>query len=118
MSDGGGNRVLETGPGPMGPTRMSGDEAVTMGLVNRLTAPGQALRSATELAQRIATFPKVALATEYHYGINTIASGETIEGASRFAAGPGRHGHPPQLSTRRAALAPIRDKVRLVRFLP
>ena len=90
---------------------VSGDEAVAMGLVNRSVAPGTALAAAVELATAIAAFPQrclrsdrqssyeqwsddvpQALATEYRHGIETIRSGETQEGAARFAAGEGRHG--------------------------
>ena len=185
VAEGTGNRVLETGPGPMGPTRMllgkpviaaveghavagglelavwcdlrvaatdaifgvycrrwgvplvdggtirlprlvghshaldliltgrgvSGDEAKAMGLVNRLTEPGEALATAIELARQVAAFPQLclrndrlssyeqwsldlegALRAEYRYGMATIASGETRDGAARFAAGAGRHG--------------------------
>jgi enoyl-CoA hydratase len=186
VSAGSGNRVTETGPGPMGPTRMllakpviaavegfavagglelavwcdlrvaaedavfgvfcrrwgvpladggtvrlprlighshaldlilsgrgvSGAEAHAMGLVNRLTAPGRALAAAVELGQQLAAFPpnclrndrlsvyeqwsldlEEALIAEYRYAISTIDSGEARQGAARFAAGEGRHGH-------------------------
>jgi enoyl-CoA hydratase len=33
-----------------------------------------------------------ALRNEYRHGIATIRSGETVEGARRFASGAGRHG--------------------------
>ena len=33
-----------------------------------------------------------ALANEYRHGIETLRSGESVEGAQRFAAGAGRHG--------------------------
>jgi len=33
-----------------------------------------------------------ALANETRLGLDTIASGETLAGAARFAAGAGRHG--------------------------
>ena len=33
-----------------------------------------------------------ALGNEYTHGIATISSGETLEGAARFASGEGRHG--------------------------
>lgn len=185
LSDGGGNRVVESGPGPMGPTRMllskpviaavegfavagglelavwcdlrvaaddavfgvycrrwgvplvdggtirlprlighshaldliltgrgvSGQEALTMGLANRITAPGEALTAAVGLAQQVAAFPQIcmrndrrssyeqwplgleeAIVTEYRHGIDTINSGETRAGAARFAFGEGRHG--------------------------
>jgi enoyl-CoA hydratase len=35
-----------------------------------------------------------AMVNETRLGLETIASGETLEGASRFAAGAGRHGAP------------------------
>ncbi|MGI8491863.1 MAG: crotonase/enoyl-CoA hydratase family protein [Acidimicrobiales bacterium] len=86
-------------------------EAFAIGLVNRVAAPGQALAAAIELATQVASVPQRclrsdrlssydqwpldlvdALSTEYHHGITTIASGETLSGAARFAAGEGRHG--------------------------
>ena len=92
---------------------VSGDEALAMGLVNRLTEPGGALAAAIELAAQIAAFPQLclrsdrlasydqwsldlpdALSAEYRHGIETIRSGETQAGAARFAAGEGRHGQP------------------------
>ena len=33
-----------------------------------------------------------AISNEYRYGIATIQSGETREGAARFTSGVGRHG--------------------------
>ena len=90
---------------------VSGDEAKAMGLVNRLTAPGQALAGALELAQQLSRFPQrclrsdrlssyrqwsldldAALREETWLGREVIRSGETREGASRFAGGAGRHG--------------------------
>jgi len=90
---------------------VSGDEALRMGLANRLTAPGAALGAAVELARSIAAFPQLcmradrrssyeqwgtsldeALARETALGWEVIASGETVAGAARFAAGEGRHG--------------------------
>ncbi len=90
---------------------VSGDEAQRMGLANRLVEPGQALPAAVELARRIAGFPQrcmradrmssyqqwdldldAALANEYRLGFEVIRSGETLEGATRFAKGAGRHG--------------------------
>ena len=87
------------------------EEAARMGLVNRLVEPGEALDAAVELATQLAAFPQrclrsdrlssyeqwsldgaAALAAEYRHGIATIQSGETLEGATRFAAGEGRHG--------------------------
>ena len=90
---------------------VSGEEARAMGLANRLVAPGAALEAAVEMATQLAAFPQlcmrgdrlssyeqwphdldVALQVEYEHGIATIGSGETLEGAARFAAGEGRHG--------------------------
>ncbi|MBA4179228.1 MAG: enoyl-CoA hydratase [Anaerolinea sp.] len=90
---------------------VSGDEALRMGLANRLVEPGKALEAALELARQLAAFPQrclrsdrlssyeqwgmemdEALVNEYRHGSATIASGETREGAARFAKGEGRHG--------------------------
>jgi len=90
---------------------VSGDEALRMGLANRIVEPGQALGAAVELAKDLARFPQRclrsdrlsayeqwsmdldgALLNEYRRGMETINSGETREGAARFAAGAGRHG--------------------------
>jgi enoyl-CoA hydratase len=92
---------------------VSGDEAVAMGLVNRLTEPGGALAAAVALAKELAELPQGclrsdrrsaheqwglslddALARETELGLEVIRSGETQAGAARFAAGAGRHGLP------------------------
>lgn len=88
-----------------------GDEALRMGLVNRLAPPGKALEEALELAKQLSKFPQrclrsdrrssldqwslpqdAALLRETLLGLDTIRSGETLEGARRFASGAGRHG--------------------------
>jgi enoyl-CoA hydratase len=90
---------------------VSGDEARTMGLANRIVEPGAALSAAVELAKQLAAFPQLcmrsdrlssyrqwnlglddALGEETRLGLEVIRSGETFEGAARFAAGAGRHG--------------------------
>ncbi|MEZ5238793.1 MAG: crotonase/enoyl-CoA hydratase family protein [Microthrixaceae bacterium] len=90
---------------------VSGEEARTMGLANRLVEPGSARSEAVALAHRIARFPQLcmrndrlsaiaqwdldqseAMAFEIGVGLETIRSGETREGAARFAAGEGRGG--------------------------
>jgi len=90
---------------------VSGDEALRMGLANRLVEPGTALENAVELARRIAAFPQLcmrndrrsayeqwgmslpdALLHETRLGLDVIRSGETLAGATRFASGAGRHG--------------------------
>jgi enoyl-CoA hydratase len=90
---------------------VTGEEALAMGLANRVVEPGTALAHARELARQIASFPQRcmrgdrmsayeawalpiddALKNEYRYGIATVQSGETRAGAERFASGIGRHG--------------------------
>ena len=99
------NDMILTGRG------VSGDEALHMGLANRLTAPGKALQEARVLAEQLSGFPQrclrsdrqssyeqwgmefnEALRNETTLGMATIQSGETREGATRFAQGAGRHG--------------------------
>jgi enoyl-CoA hydratase len=90
---------------------VSGDEARMMGLCTQLSEPGRALDDALALAARIAAFPQrcmrsdrlasyrqwdldlaAALREEARLGLEVIASGETLEGAQKFARGAGRHG--------------------------
>jgi enoyl-CoA hydratase len=90
---------------------VDGVEAERMGLVNRVTAPGQALAVAVALASELAVLPQrclrndrrsaweqwdldeaAATVNEVRLGMQTIASGETMAGAGRFASGAGRHG--------------------------
>jgi enoyl-CoA hydratase/carnithine racemase len=90
---------------------VSGEEAQRMGLANRLVPKGHALEEAKKLASQIAAFPQRcmrsdrlssyrqwelsqhdALRLETELGIEVIRSGETLEGATRFAKGAGRHG--------------------------
>ncbi|MCX7902710.1 MAG: crotonase/enoyl-CoA hydratase family protein [Burkholderiaceae bacterium] len=86
-------------------------EALAIGLANRVVPHGQALAAAKELAAQIARFPQVclrndrlsvyeqaglplpeALANEFRRGQATLAAGEALQGAQRFAAGDGKHG--------------------------
>ena len=86
-------------------------EALAIGLANRVVASGQALSSAVALGQQIAAFPQAcmrndrlsvlaqwgldeaaAMRSELRFGLVTLASGETVQGAGRFAQGQGRHG--------------------------
>src|SRR5262245_53699233 len=90
---------------------VSGDEARMMGLANRIVPKGRALEEAKKLAHDLAAFPQrclrsdrlssyrqwelglpEALRLETELGLEVIRSGETREGASRFAKGAGRHG--------------------------
>ena len=92
---------------------VGGDEAAAMGLANRVVEPGQALVAAVDLARELAALPQLclrsdrrssyeqwgrpldnALARETELGPATVRSGETLEGARRFAEGAGRHGSP------------------------
>lgn len=90
---------------------VTAEEVQSMGLVNVLAEPGQALAAALELAHRLAALPQAglrndrlsvleqwgmsegdAMANELSRGLETLASGEGGEGAARFAGGEGRHG--------------------------
>ncbi|MBE0610457.1 MAG: crotonase/enoyl-CoA hydratase family protein [Dehalococcoidia bacterium] len=90
---------------------VSGEEALRMGLANRLVPPGAALEAAIKLAGQLAAFPQTclrqdrlssyeqwglpigdALKNEYRRGLTVLESNEAREGATRFAAGEGRHG--------------------------
>lgn len=90
---------------------VSGDEALGMGLANRLVEPGEALEASLELARSIAKFPQrcmrsdrissitqwganegEAIREETRLGLEVIRSGETQKGAALFASGAGRHG--------------------------
>ena len=90
---------------------VGGEEALEMGLANRLSEPGEAIATAMELAHQLAGLPQrclrsdrrsayeqwgmseqEAMVNEVRHGLATIESGETLTGAQRFAAGQGRHG--------------------------
>lgn len=92
---------------------VSGDEALRMGLVNRLVGPGRALQAAVAEARALARLPQrclrsdrqsayaqwdlalpEALEREFRRGEEVLASGESTAGAARFASGAGRHGEP------------------------
>jgi len=87
------------------------EEALQMGLVNRVAEPGQARAVAEALALEIAAFPQrcmladrasaygqwqlpldEALRAEFRGGMAVVESGETRAGALCFTAGAGRHG--------------------------
>ena len=90
---------------------VAADEALAMGLVNRVVPRGEALPAAQELARQLAAFPQVclrrdraslldtvglpedeALAVEHAHGLTTLGAGEAFEGATRFTDGAGRGG--------------------------
>ena len=84
-------------------------EAKTIGLVNRVSAPGEVLTEAVALAHELAALPQLclrqdrlsaydgdgrsieeALAGEWQHGLVSLQ--EATAGAARFAEGAGRHG--------------------------
>jgi enoyl-CoA hydratase len=90
---------------------VTGEEALQMGLVNRLVEPGKALTVAMELAHALAEFPQQGLRedrmsayeqwsldweearrNELKHGLRVLASGESRTGAQRFTSGVGKHG--------------------------
>lgn len=90
---------------------VTADEALRIGLVERLVEPGSALSHAQQVAREIAAFPQATLRAdrrsalnqwslsieaatraEYEGGIDAINTGEALDGARRFAEGQGRHG--------------------------
>jgi enoyl-CoA hydratase len=92
---------------------VDGVEAERIGLASRVVGSGEALEVAVTLASELAALPQQclrsdrrsayeqwslpladALADETRRGRDTIASGETLDGARRFAEGAGRHGRP------------------------
>jgi enoyl-CoA hydratase len=87
------------------------DEALAIGLVNRVVPRGEALAAARQLAHQLAALPQAAmrgdrmsaylqhdlaldkaLARELELGSRALAEG--FAGAQRFASGEGRHGEP------------------------
>jgi enoyl-CoA hydratase len=87
------------------------EEALAMGLANRVVANGEARAAAEALAAQIAAFPQAclrhdrlssyeqwglplaeALRNECRHGQASLASGEATAGAGRFREGEGRHG--------------------------
>lgn len=89
---------------------VSAQEALAMGLVNRVVPKGQAREAAEALAREVAAFPQAcmnadrasayaqvgvgleeALRQEFLGGVKVLES-ESIAGATRFAKGAGRHG--------------------------
>ena len=86
-------------------------EAQAIGLAHRVVPQGQALAAALTLAAELAALPQTclrndrlslleqwdlsedeALRNELRRGLATLASGESVAGATRFAQGAGRHG--------------------------
>ena len=91
---------------------VSGQEALMMGIANRIVPKGEALQAALALAGDLARFPQKCLRSdrlssyeqwslsleeglrnEYRRGFEIIQSGEAQAGARRFVEGHGRHGN-------------------------
>jgi enoyl-CoA hydratase len=89
---------------------VAADEAHRIGLANRVVPAGTALTAACELAREIGAFPQTtlrqdrasvleqssldeeqAMANEFAHGQISLTA-DTVAGATRFAAGAGRHG--------------------------
>lgn len=86
-------------------------EALAMGLANRVVPKGEALSAAVALAKQLSAFPQLcmrndrlsaleqwslewdeATAAEVRFGMETLRTGSHVEGATRFAGGQGRGG--------------------------
>lgn len=89
---------------------VAADEALAIGLANRVVPSGTAVEAAQTLARELAAFPQTclrqdrlsareqhglsvqqALLNETRHGATSLVNG-TAEGAARFAGGAGRHG--------------------------
>ncbi len=90
---------------------VAADEALKIGLANRVVKTGELMAEAEKLALQIAAFPQSclrgdrrsayeqwgldensALKNEFAHGLRTLQSGESLHGAGRFSGGTGRHG--------------------------
>ena len=87
------------------------EEAMAMGLANRVAEDGTSRAEAEKLAKQLSRFPQTcmrndrlsayeqfpmtldnALVNEYYHGVSSINSSELIEGLEKFKNGKGRHG--------------------------
>ena len=92
---------------------VAADEALRIGLVTRVVETGKAFDTAMALAEELAALPQQCLRSdrlsayeqwdlswhdamnnEVRRGLEVLASGETLEGATKFVKGAGRHGAP------------------------
>ncbi|MBX3514025.1 MAG: crotonase/enoyl-CoA hydratase family protein [Xanthobacteraceae bacterium] len=89
---------------------VNADEALTMGLANRVVEDGNALEAALEIAEQLSAFPQICMRADRLSAINQwsldwdeaakaemngglpAVQAEAIAGASRFSGGTGRHG--------------------------
>jgi enoyl-CoA hydratase len=91
---------------------VNAEEALQMGLANRIAPKGEALQMAEQIAHDIARFPQIcmrndrmsaieqwdlpydeAIEREYLLGKEVLDAGEAVRGATRFASGKGRGGN-------------------------
>jgi enoyl-CoA hydratase/carnithine racemase len=93
-------------------------EALSMGLANRVVPKGQALQQALEIAKQLIAFPELcmntdrrsayysayeassfqdAMSQEFNAGVKVVSK-EAIAGAAKFSKGAGRHGSFKELS--------------------
>lgn len=90
---------------------VNADEALKMGLANRIVDVGKSREEAEKLAEQLASFPptclkedrlstyeqiglslKAAMDNEFEHGLKTFASGEFQIGSKEFVKGKGKHG--------------------------
>ena len=90
------------------------DEALAMGLINRICPPGLSRSTAEHLAAHLATLPhhclrsdrqatlaqaddplplRAALARELAFGLDVLSGGDSLAGATSFSRGQFRHGN-------------------------
>ena len=90
---------------------VNAEEALSFGLANRVVPKGKAREEAEKIAAQLAEFPQKcmlgdrralylgfdmdfekAMELEFKIGLEVIASGETVSGATEFTGGKGKHG--------------------------
>jgi enoyl-CoA hydratase len=90
---------------------VSAEEALSFGLANRVVPKGKAREEAEKMAAQLSEFPQKcmlgdrralylgfdmdfekAMELEFKIGLEVIASGETVSGATEFTSGKGKHG--------------------------
>ena len=90
---------------------VAADEALAIGLANRVVPSGESRQRAEELAAELAALPQQCLradrrsaltqwgrseadAMDFEFGSMSRVAAGALEGAAQFAAGAGRHGAP------------------------
>ena len=90
---------------------VNAEEALAFGLANKVVPKGKAREEAEKIAAQLAEFPQKcmlgdrralylgfdmdfekAMELEFKIGLEVIASGETVSGATEFTGGKGKHG--------------------------